>query len=43
MKMAQNNPIPGEIVAVVETLEKGGFQAYLVGGCARDLEAVHEG
>jgi tRNA nucleotidyltransferase (CCA-adding enzyme) len=29
--------IPQEITATVETLEKGGFQAYLVGGCARDL------
>src|SRR5207253_3125846 len=29
--------IPKEIVHVVETLEKGGFEAYLVGGCVRDL------
>lgn len=29
--------IPKEIVNVVETLENKGFQAYLVGGCARDL------
>lgn len=29
--------IPTEIVTIVETLEKGGFQAYLVGGCVRDL------
>jgi poly(A) polymerase/tRNA nucleotidyltransferase (CCA-adding enzyme) len=29
--------IPQEIVSAVETLEKGGFQAYLVGGCARDI------
>ena len=33
----KNSPIPGEIVSIVETLEKGGFQAYLVGGCVRDL------
>ncbi len=33
----KNSPIPGEIVTIVETLEKGGFQAYLVGGCVRDL------
>lgn len=37
MKMAQNSPIPGEVVHVVETLEKDGFQAYLVGGCVRDI------
>ena len=37
MKMAQNSPIPREISSVVETLEKGGFQAYLVGGCVRDM------
>jgi putative nucleotidyltransferase with HDIG domain len=29
--------IPKEIVAVTETLEKAGFEAYLVGGCVRDL------
>jgi poly(A) polymerase/tRNA nucleotidyltransferase (CCA-adding enzyme) len=36
-KSMKNSPIPGEIVSIVETLEKGGFQAYLVGGCVRDL------
>ena len=35
--MANNNPIPNEIVNVIETIEKGGFQAFLVGGCVRDL------
>lgn len=29
--------IPGEIRTVAETLEKGGFDAYLIGGCVRDL------
>ena len=29
--------IPKEVVNAVETLEKGGFQAYLVGGCVRDI------
>jgi tRNA nucleotidyltransferase/poly(A) polymerase len=29
--------IPSEISAVTETLESGGFEAYLVGGCVRDL------
>lgn len=29
--------IPDEVKAVSEMLEKAGFQAYLVGGCVRDL------
>ncbi len=29
--------IPNEIVAIVEKLEKAGFEAFLVGGCTRDL------
>jgi len=33
----KQNSIPKEVVHVVETLEKAGFQAYLVGGCTRDL------
>ncbi|MEI6396535.1 MAG: CCA tRNA nucleotidyltransferase [Candidatus Taylorbacteria bacterium] len=37
MKMAQNSPIPTEVVNVVTGLEKAGFQAYLVGGCVRDI------
>jgi poly(A) polymerase/tRNA nucleotidyltransferase (CCA-adding enzyme) len=37
MKMAKNSPIPAEVVNIAETLEKGGFEAYLVGGCVRDL------
>lgn len=36
-KIVKNSPIPEGIVNIVETLEKGGFQAYLVGGCVRDL------
>ena len=37
--MAQNNTflIPPEVSYVTKTLEKGGFEAYLVGGCVRDL------
>ena len=31
------NPIPQEIINILETLEKGGFEAYLVGGCVRDI------
>jgi poly(A) polymerase/tRNA nucleotidyltransferase (CCA-adding enzyme) len=37
MKTAQNSPIPREVVYIVETLEKGGHEAYLVGGCVRDI------
>ena len=37
MKKAENSPIPAEIVNIVETLEKGSFEAYLVGGCVRDI------
>jgi len=37
MKAVKNSTIPPEVVNVIETLEKGGFQAYLVGGCVRDL------
>ena len=29
--------IPKEVSHVTETLEKAGFEAYLVGGCVRDL------
>src|SRR3989338_9376185 len=29
--------IPKEVSAVVETLNKANFEAYLVGGCVRDL------
>jgi poly(A) polymerase/tRNA nucleotidyltransferase (CCA-adding enzyme) len=37
MKMAQNSPIPAEVIEVVVGLEKAGFEAYLVGGCVRDI------
>ena len=37
MKAVKNTTIPVEVVKVVETLEKVGFKAYLVGGCVRDL------
>lgn len=29
--------IPNEVSRVTETLEQGGFEAFLVGGCVRDL------
>lgn len=31
------NKIPEYVSRVTETLEKGGFEAFLVGGCVRDL------
>ncbi len=35
--MKQDFSIPKEVSQVTETLEKAGFEAYLVGGCVRDL------
>ena len=35
--MITKQDIPKEVVSISETLEKAGFQAYLVGGCTRDL------
>jgi poly(A) polymerase/tRNA nucleotidyltransferase (CCA-adding enzyme) len=32
-----NGAIPEEVIFAVETLEKAGFEAYLVGGCVRDI------
>lgn len=29
--------IPPEVLAVIETLKRGGHEAYIVGGCVRDL------
>ena len=29
--------IPNRVSYVTETLEKAGFEAYLIGGCTRDL------
>ncbi len=29
--------IPSEVTRITQTLEKGGFEAYLVGGCVRDM------
>lgn len=29
--------IPKEVKAILTTLQKGGFEAYIVGGCVRDL------
>lgn len=35
--MITQGDIPTEVAAVAGTLEQGGFEAYLVGGCVRDL------
>ncbi len=34
--------IPSEVSRVTETLERAGFEAFLVGGCVRDLLLVRE-
>lgn len=34
--------IPHEVYAVADTLQKAGFEAYLVGGCVRDLLLARE-
>jgi poly(A) polymerase/tRNA nucleotidyltransferase (CCA-adding enzyme) len=33
----KQNSIPKEVINTIETLEKAGFEAYLVGGCTRDI------
>lgn len=33
----ENQTLPNEVIKAVEMLEKGGFEAYLVGGCVRDI------
>ena len=35
--MIVRSDIPEEVQAIANTLETGGFEAYLVGGCVRDL------
>ncbi len=37
-----NFPIPNEVKNVTETLEKAGFEAFVVGGCVRDLVLKRE-
>ncbi len=37
MKTINNDQIPSYVSYVTETLEKAGFEAYIVGGCVRDL------
>ena len=40
MKKAENkvnSKIPDEVSRITEALEKAGFEAYIVGGCVRDL------
>ncbi len=35
--MKQNIQIPSYVTQVTETLQRGGFEAFLVGGCVRDM------
>lgn len=37
MSMIARSDIPDTVVAIAETLEAGGYESYLVGGCVRDL------
>ncbi|MFC1595244.1 CCA tRNA nucleotidyltransferase [Patescibacteria group bacterium] len=37
MKKTTKPKIPSEVKKILETLEKAGFEAYIVGGCVRDL------
>lgn len=37
INMKQSLGIPKQILEVVQKIEEGGFEAYLVGGCVRDL------
>ena len=37
MSTISPSKIPSEIKIVAETIERGGFEAYLIGGCVRDL------
>lgn len=37
IRMIIREDIPKEVVAVADSLEGAGFEAYLVGGCVRDL------
>ena len=37
--MKQSFNIPKEVLFVTEALEKAGFEAYIVGGCVRDILA----
>jgi len=35
--MLQQPNIPTDVTRVTSTLKQAGFEAYLVGGCVRDL------
>lgn len=37
MSMITRSDIPKEVLQVADTLESAGFEAYLVGGCVRDI------
>jgi tRNA nucleotidyltransferase (CCA-adding enzyme) len=37
LNIIENSKIPSYVTHVTETLEKAGFEAFLVGGCVRDL------
>jgi poly(A) polymerase/tRNA nucleotidyltransferase (CCA-adding enzyme) len=37
MKVMKKTAVPEEVIAVSKTLAEAGFEAYLVGGCVRDM------
>ncbi|MGL4362342.1 MAG: CCA tRNA nucleotidyltransferase [Cellulosilyticaceae bacterium] len=37
MKISYNEKLPKDAIYIIEQLEKAGFEAYIVGGCVRDL------
>jgi poly(A) polymerase/tRNA nucleotidyltransferase (CCA-adding enzyme) len=42
MKVMKKIAVPEEVIAVSKTLAEAGFEAYLVGGCVRDMLLAHE-
>ena len=37
MEKEYNEIIPSDAIRVIETLNNSGYEAYLVGGCVRDM------
>lgn len=37
MLIQYNKQIPKEAICIIDTIEKAGYEAYIVGGCVRDL------
>ena len=37
MYMEYNNKIPKDALEIIRCIEEAGYEAYIVGGCVRDL------